>query len=229
MFPATTRTSSGRSRPLGEKEHWGKFTTWERAARVPLVISLPAKMRRSGLEANARCGVPVGLIDIYPTLLDLAGLEKRADLNGTSLVPLLKDPAMRSSRLALTTVGRGNHSLRNSRWRYIHYFDGAEELYDHVSDPDERHNLAGKAEHEALLARMRRHLPSNEEYLHLVRMGQWKAVIQSKNRRLSLYGPGVAILQESKDVSGDHPDVVRKIQTFLKNHPDSPKYLRIED
>ncbi|MCP5117761.1 MAG: hypothetical protein GY953_43620 [bacterium] len=64
-----------------------------------------------------------------------------------SLVPLLKNPKMERARPALTTHGRGNHSIRDERWRYIRYNDGTEELYDHADDPLEWKNLAKQAEH----------------------------------------------------------------------------------
>ena len=60
------------------------------------------------------------------------------------------------------TYQRGNHAVRSERWRYIRYADGSEELYDHQSDPDEWVNLAGKPEHEAVMANHRKWLPKQE-------------------------------------------------------------------
>ena len=56
-------------------------------------------------------------------------------------MPLLKDPTARRDRPAITTWGRGSHSVRTERWRYIRYANGSEELYDHKDDPDEYTNL----------------------------------------------------------------------------------------
>jgi arylsulfatase A-like enzyme len=75
------------------------------------------------------------------------------------MVPLLKDPAAAWDRPALMTYGRGNHAVRSTRWRYIRYADGTEELYDHERDPHEWTNLAEEPEHAATLARHRRWLP----------------------------------------------------------------------
>src|SRR5262245_66508918 len=61
---------------LGEKQHWGKWTGWERATRVPLVI-VPAKGSRERFKAGEVCRQPVGLIDLYPTLLDLCALPAK--------------------------------------------------------------------------------------------------------------------------------------------------------
>ena len=88
------------------------------------------------------CKHPVGLIDIYPTLVELCGLPAKKELEGVSLVPLLKNPSARWDRPALTTHGRNCHSLRSRRWRYTRYSDGTEELYDHDKDPMEWTNLA---------------------------------------------------------------------------------------
>ena len=101
-------------------------------------------------------------MDVYPTLLELCGLEARQGLSGKSLVPLLKDPQADWDRPALTTQGRQNHALRTQRWRYIRYADGSEELYDHTQDPHEWHNIADKPEHAEVKAQLARWLPTSD-------------------------------------------------------------------
>jgi len=137
---------------LGEKQHWTKSTLWEQATRVPLMVSRP------GGEVGRRCTEPVSLMDLYPTLIELCGLPERADLFGTSLVRQLEDPQAKRVAPALTSLGQ-NGSLRSARWRYTRYFDGTEELYDHEADPDERINLAGLEEHDAVKSELARWLP----------------------------------------------------------------------
>ena len=149
---------------LGEKKHWRKFTLWEEATRTPLMIRVPEKLSKSfpkGTKAGSRIETPVGLIDIYPTLVDLCGLGANKALEGQSLVPLLKNPKLKWDRPALTTHGRNNHALRTTRWRYIRYGDGSEELYDHDEDPNEWTNLAGKTEHAKLKKELAKWLPKN--------------------------------------------------------------------
>ena len=63
-------------------------------------------------------------------------------MEGHTLGPLLRHPEAITARPALTTHGRGNHSVRSARWRYIRYADGSEELYDHDRDELEWTNLA---------------------------------------------------------------------------------------
>ena len=124
---------------LGQKEHWRKHTLWEDGLRTTLVISAPGIARR-----NVRSDRVVSLLDIYPTLIELAGLDPREGMDGQSIVPLLKQADLPWSRPAVSTYGFQNHSIRTERWRYIRYHDGTEELYDHDADPNEWTNLAAE-------------------------------------------------------------------------------------
>jgi arylsulfatase A-like enzyme len=138
---------------LGEKGITGKNTLWERSTRVPLIFAGP------GVARGGRCEQPAELLDLYPTLVELCGLPPRADLEGHSLVPQLRDATATREWPAITSHNQGNHSIRGKRWRYIHYADDSEELYDLKSDPHEWHNLATRAEHAEILAQHRRWLP----------------------------------------------------------------------
>lgn len=129
---------------LGEKNHWAKQSLWERATRVPLIISAP------GFTQNASSPRPAELLSIYPTLMELCALTKHDNIDGTSLVPLLKNPQAEWNQPALTTHYQSNHSLRTERYRYTRYSDGSEELYDHQSDPNEWTNVAKLPEHNEL-------------------------------------------------------------------------------
>lgn len=143
---------------LGEKSHWHKFTLWEEATRVPLIIVAPGVTTAGSVTRQ-----PVGLIDLYPTLVELCGATPPGRLDGVSLVPLLKDPETLSSRPALTTHGRGNHGVRAEHWRYIRYQDGSEELYDHRVDPNEWTNLAASSELLPLKQKLAARIPAGEQ------------------------------------------------------------------
>jgi arylsulfatase A-like enzyme len=132
---------------LGEKRRWHKFTLWEESTRVPLVVCAP------GLGTAGRCERAVGLIDLFPTLVELCGLTPLAQLEGESLVPQLRDPTEPRRRPALTVWGR-NRAVRSDRWRYIRYEGGGEELYDHDSDPGEWRNLAGDPRYAPVMAEL---------------------------------------------------------------------------
>ncbi len=139
---------------LGQKLHWRKFALWEHATRNLLAVAAPR-----GVAPNARCGAPVNLLDLYPTLVELCGLPSRPQLEGDSLVPLLRHPGAARVRPSLSTYRRGNHALRSQRWRYIRYADGSEELYDHQNDPLEWRNRAADPACTGVKASLARWLP----------------------------------------------------------------------
>lgn len=145
---------------LGEKEHWGKWTGWERSTRVPLIIVPPKNAAIGGAAIGKTCEQPVSLVDLYPTLVELCGIAAPGPLDGTSLVPLLRDPAKRTDRTVATVFDPGNVALRSERGRYIRYRDGSEELYDLKEDPREWTNLAGKPGMNGILEEFRRQVPA---------------------------------------------------------------------
>ncbi|MGP1382270.1 MAG: sulfatase [Thainema sp.] len=131
---------------LGEKLHWRKFTLWEEATRIPLIFRFPPSMYQQNNQLGQVCSRPVSLIDIYPTLIELCGLNldtnSNADIDGRSIVPLLKNPAAEWNYPAITTWS-AHSSVRSEQFRLIRYSDGTEEFYDHQTDPNEWTNLAG--------------------------------------------------------------------------------------
>lgn len=140
---------------MGEKMHWAKRTLWEESTRVPLIISGPNLLQDKAVSK------PVGLIDIYPTLVDLCSLPEKNGLDGISLRPLLTRVDAVWERATITTFGPNNHSIRSEHWRYTRYDDGSEELYDHRKDQHERFNLAANAEHRDLIRDLSRWIPEH--------------------------------------------------------------------
>jgi arylsulfatase A-like enzyme len=212
---------------LGEKEHWGKFTAWERSARVPFLIHLPPSLQRIGYVSSSVHDSPVSLMDIYPTVLDLLGIEKPPRLSGTSLAPLLRGENLKLSRIVSTSVGPGNHSLRSDRWRFIQYFDGSQELYDHSKDPLEQTNLANHPDHLALIRSFQSHLPVDPKISHFVRIGEWKALVSKIDQSISLFGPGVNNVDGAKDIAEAQPEIMLKVQDYLATNPEAPRYLTL--
>jgi len=133
---------------MGEHRHYQKTTLFENATRIPLVIAGPG-VSETGKVAKG----PVEMIDIYPTLTALAGLDTPAAVSGKSLVPMLADVSHSVRQAALTQFSSG-YSIRTERYRYTHWGpDGSlgAELYDHQNDNAEMVNLANRPESSAVV------------------------------------------------------------------------------
>lgn len=139
---------------LGEKSTFAKHALWDVATKVPLMFAAPNVPKGRVVEE------PAELLSIYPTLLELCNLPKYDKNEGKSLVPLMKG-ASSNSDVAITTFGMNNHAVKSSRYRYIQYEDGGEELYDHKSDPNEFNNLAANPTYKAEIERLKQFLPQN--------------------------------------------------------------------
>ncbi len=145
----------------GEHGLWQKQSLFEESTRVPLLIVAPGATKKGGVARS-----PVSLVDLFPTLAELCGVERPANLQGQSLVPMLQDPTVAGRGWAITEVVRGDgprrtgttgenggrflgYSLRTPRWRYTEWDEGrrGRELYDHDADPRELTNLAGDPAH----------------------------------------------------------------------------------
>ena len=148
----------------GEHGLWQKMSLFEESARVPLLIVAP-NVAKPGTVAKA----PVGLIDLYPTLAELCNVPAPENLQGQSLVPMLKDVSVQGRGWALTQVTRGGtarvpryfgYTLRTPRWRYTQWDEGQQgrELYDHQTDPSELTNLADSPDHVEIMDQLAKQL-----------------------------------------------------------------------
>lgn len=127
---------------IGEHSMHKKSKLWEEAIHVPLMISVP------GMEGGTRCDEFVELIDLYPTLSELAGLPPEPGCQGLSLTGLLKDPSSTRPEKpdALIRVGKG-HGLRRGKWAFMWYPQNKKDpeafmLFDMEKDPKQFTNLA---------------------------------------------------------------------------------------
>ena len=147
---------------LGDHFLWGKVTLFDIGAKVPFIVRAPG-LTSEGAHSQAM----VELIDIFPTLTHLTGLETPDQLQGNSLRPLLGHPErLGKKKYAYSVVTRGTKigsALRNQRWRYGKWPDG-EELYNLTVDPDEKKNLAQLPHLKPRLEEFRRILKEIQEH-----------------------------------------------------------------
>ncbi|MBN2577811.1 MAG: sulfatase [Pirellulales bacterium] len=158
---------------LGDHGLWTKKTNFEEATRSPLIICAPGQK-----HPGAKCDALVEFVDIYPTICELAGLPVPDDLEGISLVPLMRNPDRPWKSAAFSQYhrpgdGRGytsdqkyypkvdvmGYSMRTRRWRYNEWIKGgkekvAVELYDYKNDPGETVNLAHQPEYQETIERL---------------------------------------------------------------------------
>ena len=136
---------------MGEHGHWLKTTLFENAARVPLIIAGPGVT-----AAGERTQSLAEMVDFYPTLVELCGLQAPEFLSGVSLAPILKDPAVTVRNSAMTQL-KNNYTIRTATHRYTEWgeegSDGVE-LYDHRTDPQELVNVANSPDHAETVAKL---------------------------------------------------------------------------
>lgn len=149
---------------LGEHRMWTKHSLFEAALKTPLIIADPR------FSQSASVSAVTDLLDVYPTLVDLAGLPMPAHLNGETLRPLLENPtlASRPDKGASVSRWQNGESIRNRQYRYTRWFDENnltlnEMLFDHFNDPDETQNLIAQPALSAEVERLREQLEQDRQ------------------------------------------------------------------
>jgi arylsulfatase A-like enzyme len=136
---------------LGEHGLWVKHSPFELANRIPLIVRAP------GVQPGIAHGL-VESVDLYPTLVELAGLPAPTHLQGRSFTPALRDPADGSKR-AVFTRWQNSDSMRTGRYQYTEWRNNQGEviarmLYDRLEDPGELNNVAGDMNYSIVLAEL---------------------------------------------------------------------------
>ena len=135
---------------LGDHGQWAKHSNFEQATRSPLII-VDSKTKRNNFNSS-----PTEFIDVFPTLVELSGLQTPDNLQGKSLVPILNGKSKKVKDYAVSQYPRGKamgYALRNGRYRYVAWYKNRnsikeqdiiiKELYDYKNDPEETVNIVG--------------------------------------------------------------------------------------
>jgi arylsulfatase A-like enzyme len=160
----------------GEKRDWGKHTLWQRTSRVPFIWAGP------GVSKGDRIDTTVSLLDMYPTFVDMCGLPPVKGLEGKSLAKALRSPSQATDRnVLLPGMKPDEYAIMNQEWRYIHYADDTEELYNVREDVNEWHNLAGNKKYDSIKAKLRAAAP--KQFVELRDTKIWKLVVEGETYR----------------------------------------------
>jgi arylsulfatase A-like enzyme len=143
---------------LGEHHKYQKQHLFEEATRVPFIISVPWLKNQHG-QATQQI---TELVDLYPSVAELAGLKAPDVLQGESLVPLLKNPKTKAWKkdFAFTISRNGGESIRTHDWRFTQWGFGSAgmELFDLKNDPGEFDNLANDPNYATQLNNLKKQL-----------------------------------------------------------------------
>ncbi|XP_067463651.1 arylsulfatase K [Thunnus thynnus] len=174
-----------------EHRQFYKMSMFEGSSHVPLLIMGPGLM--SGLQVNQL----VSLVDLYPTVLDIAGISPVGNLSGHSLLPLLSKSKRQHPDWVLSeyhgcNVNASTYMLRSGKWKYITYADGQSvhpQLFDLTLDKEELHNVVHKfpdvQEHLDKLLRSIVDYPKVSTTVHLYNKKVFGAWRQSQGKNYS--------------------------------------------
>ncbi|MDP3069996.1 MAG: sulfatase-like hydrolase/transferase, partial [Opitutaceae bacterium] len=138
---------------LGEHGAYAKSSLYEQSVRAPLIVSAP------GVTTPGRpCARLVEFVDLYPTLAELCGLKAPVGLEGTSFVPLLKEPGRPWKQAVFSVDLLGEKMIRTEQWKLITLPEKGGWLFDLERDPQENHNLFDSPSHRKQLAELQARL-----------------------------------------------------------------------
>ena len=167
---------------LGEKQHWRKFALWENVINSVLMISVPEGIKQlpMGSQNGTDCHQNVSLVDIFPTLTELCGLQPKAGITGRSLIPLLKDPSREWPYPVITSLRDNYYSVRMNNWHYINYGGEEEELYNLEKDPEEWYNLANDRSYSTIKQQLNEKIPKERHEFVKTDPIRWEDVLNGK-------------------------------------------------
>ncbi len=173
---------------LGRRGWWFKYCLYEGSIGVPLIVRYPSRF-----PGGCRCETPVSLIDLFPTLVELAGADPYPEAEGQSLIPLLEghEPAGMQDRIIFAEyadfgLDQPTAMVRKGDFKLIAARTYEPVLYDLKNDPDEKNDLANASEHAHVREELERELYRRwdpDETRRKVIRNQWRTEIHVRSKR----------------------------------------------
>jgi len=217
----------------GEHGLWEKRTWHEAATRVPFLLQLPD--HRSGDGTPATIETPVSLLDLYPTVCGLVGVDPPGDLDGVDLSAAVRTGSEPDRPPVVVDCfgmfGREDlhyRMVRDGRYKYVQFRDAPELLFDLAADPLERHDLADAVRDDAsdTLARLRSRVAESLDFAAVDRKRRRDERLAERFRLVTAKGdPNQYHMPDGRVVDADtllyHPHVITDdASVTYHDHPD---------
>ena len=208
---------------LGEKHHWGKATGWFRSTRVPFLIVPPHGNTR--YKKSKKVKHIVNLLDLAPTMADIAGIPYQTQWEGRSLMPILDQKVEDWEGFTITTFSIGSHTVSTPNWQLISYFDGSFELYDLTNDYHQFKNIADLPSSLGIIDKLKKYIPEEKHWKYFIRYRDYKILVPEIGK-IQVFDQMLEGRNDD-DIAKEVPDLVKKIKTYINKYQPQKKKFSI--
>ena len=208
---------------LGEKQHWGKATGWFRSTRVPFLIVPP--QGNPIYKKSKKVNHMVNLLDLAPTMADIAGIPHQNQWEGRSLMPILDQKVEDWEGFTITTFSIGSHTVSTPNWQLISYYDGSFELYNLTNDSHQFKNIADLQSSVEIIDKLKKHIPEENRWKYFIRYRDYKILVPEIGK-IQVFDQMLEG-RNADDIAEEVPDLVKKIKLYLSNHQPQQKKFSI--
>ena len=208
---------------LGEKQHWGKATGWFRSTRVPFLIVPPHGNPR--YKKSKKVNHMVNLLDLAPTMADIAGIPHQNKWEGRSLMPILDQKVEDWEGFTITTFSIGSHTVSTPKWQLISYYDGSFELYNLTNDSHQFKNIADLPSSLEIIDKLKKYIPEENRWKYFIRYRDYKILVPEIGK-IQVFDQMLEG-RNADDIAEEVPDLVKKIKLYINNHQPQQKKFSI--
>mgnify|MGYP001367147594 FL=1 len=208
---------------LGEKQHWGKATGWFRSTRVPFLIVPPHGNPR--YKKSKKVNHMVNLLDLAPTMADIAGIPHQNKWEGRSLMPILDQKVEDWEGFTITTFSIGSHTVSTPNWQLISYYDGSFELYNLTNDSHQFKNIADLPSSLEIIDKLKKYIPEENRWKYFIRYRDYKILVPEIGK-IQVFDQMLEG-RNADDIAEEVPDLVKKIKLYINNHQPQQKKFSI--